>query len=67
MRASGIFYLIVAIAIFVGVGTQFLRYGQACGGIAANLPQFQCKPPLQCIVQERHPDAQGRCQFTYRF
>ncbi len=67
MKASVFFYLLAAAAIIAGVGFQFFRYGQACGGIAANTPRFQCKPPLKCVVQERHPDTQGHCQFSYIF
>ena len=35
--------------------------GQFCGGIAANLPQFQCPEGYTCKLDGNHPDAGGVC------
>lgn len=35
--------------------------GQFCGGIGANLPQFQCPTGYKCQLDGNYPDAGGKC------
>lgn len=35
--------------------------GKFCGGIAANLPEFQCPPGYDCKLDGDYPDASGVC------
>lgn len=55
---------LVLLAILAYIVTIFVvrQHPQACGGIAANLPQFQCKRGFYCRVKDS-PDALGTCVF----
>lgn len=35
--------------------------GKFCGGIAANLPEYQCPNGYYCQLDGDYPDASGRC------
>jgi hypothetical protein len=35
--------------------------GKPCGGIAANLPKFQCPAGYECQLEGNYPDASGTC------
>lgn len=41
---------------------QLASEGEFCGGIAANLPENQCEPGLECVLDGAYPDAAGTCQ-----
>jgi len=35
--------------------------GKFCGGIAANLPEFQCPEGYYCKLDSKNPDTSGVC------
>lgn len=35
--------------------------GKSCGGIVANLPEYQCPTGYRCQLDGNYPDAAGRC------
>ncbi|HUW22351.1 MAG TPA: hypothetical protein VMW41_06845 [Candidatus Bathyarchaeia archaeon] len=35
--------------------------GKFCGGIAANLPEFQCPTGYRCQLEGNYPDVGGKC------
>ncbi|MBI2123937.1 MAG: hypothetical protein HYU04_01725 [Candidatus Wildermuthbacteria bacterium] len=73
--------IIILVVLVVGIMlTQYMRgqnvsentqnaQGKFCGGIAANLPEFQCPPGYYCKLTGDYPDAGGTCvkQASWKF
>lgn len=63
---------IVILLVIVAIGGFILLYkykgelGKMCGGIAGNLPEYQCTPPLTCKYEDSFPDASGKCVLSMR-
>ena len=56
----------VLITIVVGyIAFTLNSVGKPCGGFAANLPEYQCKPGLLCKTEGSYPDAGGTCQHIW--
>lgn len=48
---------------YLGIIALARKNNKFCGGIAANLPEFQCPSGYVCKLEGNYPDAGGRCVF----
>lgn len=52
--------LITALVGFFSVKNVLIE-SRRCGGIAGNLPKYQCPPGYRCQLEGNYPDASGKC------
>lgn len=74
-KGNSLIPVIIFLIILVAGSIVFLQYmqeqdlpksnqkadGKFCGGIAGNLPEFQCPPGYYCKLEGDYPDAGGVC------
>lgn len=57
----------ICLAVILGLVVliyPFIFRAKSCGGLAANLPLYQCPFGYTCQVNEVSPDALGVCRFS---
>ena len=64
---AGIFLPLIIVVVLVAIVIGYIAFtlnnvGKPCGGLAANLSKYQCKPGLLCKTVGSYPDAGGTCQ-----
>lgn len=62
-RRKLILFILIAVLLYIVIISFTRKNGKFCGGIAANLPEFQCPTGYICKLEGDYPDAGGSCIF----